>query len=232
MAFWKSQLSLFSFFFFTAFGGSCGRKLQVEEEEEEGGSIVWPLKGWGLRLYADVLLATDICSPPPHPPSWALSQQTRGNLKRGACPRRNSLLSVKCRRRPAPFKMFESYWNIWLSHAFCFKPEIRERVLTSPPKISVTVYLLFWDFPLVLTKPSLFASPHPSPHLPPSTLLGVELPLTSLWAACVQIWKPGLPRQMHHRQRQHCTWQRLSVPLIYHLGGQRRGNAKKTNQRC
>lgn len=34
------------------------------EGEEEGGSIVWPVKGWGLRVYADVLLAKDICSPP------------------------------------------------------------------------------------------------------------------------------------------------------------------------
>lgn len=39
--------------------------MEKQEEEEEGGSIVWPVKGWGLRLYADVLLATDICSPPP-----------------------------------------------------------------------------------------------------------------------------------------------------------------------
>ncbi|KAF6736963.1 hypothetical protein FQA47_004425, partial [Oryzias melastigma] len=29
-----------------------------------GSSIVWPVKGWGERLYADVLLATDICSTP------------------------------------------------------------------------------------------------------------------------------------------------------------------------
>ncbi|KAI9535521.1 hypothetical protein NQZ68_003075 [Dissostichus eleginoides] len=41
---------------------SSGRKIQVEGEE--GGSIVWPVEGWGLRLYADVLLPTDICSPP------------------------------------------------------------------------------------------------------------------------------------------------------------------------
>lgn len=39
--------------------------MEKQEEEEEGGSIVWPVKGWGLRLYADVLLATDICSSPP-----------------------------------------------------------------------------------------------------------------------------------------------------------------------
>lgn len=36
----------------------------VEVGEEEGGSIVWPVKGWGSRVYADVLLAKDICSPP------------------------------------------------------------------------------------------------------------------------------------------------------------------------
>lgn len=52
--------------------------MEKQEEEEEGGSIVWPVKGWGLRLYADVLLATDICSLSPPPPPWALSQQAWG----------------------------------------------------------------------------------------------------------------------------------------------------------
>lgn len=61
--------------------------MEKQEEEEEGGSIVWPVKGWGLRLYADVLLATDICSPPPPPPVGIVTTGM-GNLKSGACPPR------------------------------------------------------------------------------------------------------------------------------------------------
>lgn len=44
---------------------------QVEGRSLGEGSFVWAWKGskgWGLWLYADVLLATDICSP-----LWALS---------------------------------------------------------------------------------------------------------------------------------------------------------------
>lgn len=47
--------------------------MEKKLEEVEGGySIVWPVKGWGLMPHADVLLATDICSPPLQSPQLPL----------------------------------------------------------------------------------------------------------------------------------------------------------------
>lgn len=160
---------------------------------------MWPVKGWGLRLYADVLLARDICSLP-----VGIVTTGRGNLE-WSLPAGKRPLWMICRPWPTSFlrRMFalvtpclsDHLKEVWFDYGV---PSHQNYIscddTTDTAILSLSLLTGISSFPAPSFPP---ATPAPSARLPSSAAFNSAGGWTyHVFVDCMfSDMKAGLPRQ-------------------------------------